>query len=159
MYRIRPVKITDERKLQDLYYSLDTKSLYERFSYLPIAFLRHSIQHFVHLDYDRNMAFCVMESGDYDSKMIAFGHYACDQNGKCAEVDFVVAKPHRNKGIGTCLGRKLSAYAKRKGIGSLKAFVQLTNVPMQKALTTVAKEAASWESKTDNNMLEFLIRL
>ncbi|OFZ71625.1 MAG: hypothetical protein A2451_13280, partial [Bdellovibrionales bacterium RIFOXYC2_FULL_39_8] len=73
---LRPIKITDEKKLQDLFYSRfnDEEEVYE--SDLPSAFSRQGIQHFVNLDYKKEMAFGVFRHADFDSILVGFAYFS-----------------------------------------------------------------------------------
>ena len=140
-YRLRPVKVTDKRKLQDLCYSLDPKSLFDRFKYVPHSFSRETAQKFVCVDYQKNIAFCVFETGDHDSRMIAYGHFAAEKDGNEAEMDFVVADKYRNRGIGKYLGEKLLRYAKKQGIKVMKARVETSNLGGQRVTSRLARRS------------------
>lgn len=156
--RIRAIKVTDERKLQDLAYSLDPKCLFERFKYLPVSFTRETAKQFVCVDYQKSMAFAVFEEGDHDSRMVAFGHFSSEkgQNSGEASMDIVVLDNYRGHGIGLYLGGKLLKYAKKQGIQSLKVRMEASNTGGHRMMLKLGEQVQRWQSKTEGTLTTFV---
>ncbi|GAI83473.1 unnamed protein product, partial [marine sediment metagenome] len=97
--KIRPVKPTDERMIQELHYSLDDEDRYFRF-FTPMKDFRHKkIQPLVNIDYTTNMILV----GEYKvrgkDKIIAIGAFFKTFQASFGEIAFVVHKDWRNLGI------------------------------------------------------------
>ena len=97
--KIRPVKPTDERMLQELHYSLDEKDRYYRF-FSPVKDFRHKkIQPFVNIDYTTDMILVGEYDDNGEKKIIALGAFFKTAHPSVAEIAFVVHKDWRNLGI------------------------------------------------------------
>ncbi len=97
--KIRPVKPTDERMIQELHYSLDDEDRYFRF-FTPMKDFRHKkIQPLVNIDYTTNMILV----GEYNlrgkDKIIAIGAFFKTFQASFGEIAFVVHRDWRNLGI------------------------------------------------------------
>jgi acyl-CoA hydrolase/GNAT superfamily N-acetyltransferase len=97
--KIRPVKPTDERMIQELHYSLDEKDRYLRF-FTPVHDFRHKkMQPFVTIDYTTDMILVGEASEDGEEKIIALGAFFKTIQPSVAELAFVVHKNWRGLGI------------------------------------------------------------
>ncbi|MGB5910738.1 MAG: GNAT family N-acetyltransferase [Promethearchaeia archaeon] len=97
--KIRPIKPTDERGIQELHYSLDEKDRYYRF-FTPVHDFRHKkIQPMVNIDYTTDMILVgeIKEAGE--SKIIALGAFFKTNKPTLAELAFVTHKDYRGLGI------------------------------------------------------------
>jgi RimJ/RimL family protein N-acetyltransferase len=95
---VRPVKPTDERKIQELYYSLDEKDRYYRFFTQVKQFPHKRIQNMITIDYSTSMLL-VGETQDEEKKLIALSGFFKTKNPSEAEIAIVVHEEWRNKGI------------------------------------------------------------
>lgn len=97
--KIRPVKPTDERMIQELHYSLDEKDRYLRF-FTPVHDFRHKkMQPFVTIDYTTDMILVGEASEDGEEKIVALGAFFKTVHPSVAELAFVVHKNWRGLGI------------------------------------------------------------
>ena len=144
----RPIKITDERKIQDLFYSrvLENKNDSEFEPDLPKTFSRNSIQSFINIDYKKDMALCVFKHAEFDSIMVGYAHYtSTGSSNDFAELNIMVDKNFRGKGIGKYLLKSLYDYAKENNISQLRATVNDDNQSMTHLLRKVGEFAKSSE--------------
>ncbi len=156
----RPVKITDEKKLQDLFYSRfsEEEEVFE--SDLPTAFSRQTIQHFVNVDYKKEMAFCVFKHEEFDSILVGYAHFSAyedvhDGGQLVADMNFMVDKKFRGRGIGKLLTQKLFDYAKTVNISKLRATVSSDNFSMIHILRNLGKLTNDWKSSTAESLVTF----
>ncbi len=97
--KIRPVKPTDEREIQELHYSLDEKDRYYRF-FIPVHDFRHKkIQPMVNIDYTTDMILVGEIKEEEESKIIALGAFFKTNKPTLAELAFVTHKDYRGLGI------------------------------------------------------------
>jgi GNAT superfamily N-acetyltransferase len=97
--KIRPVKPTDERMIQELHYSLDENDRYLRF-FTPVKDFRHKkMQPLVTIDYTNDMILVGEYSENGEEKIIALGAFFKTIQPSAAELAFVVHKDWRGLGI------------------------------------------------------------
>jgi len=88
--KIRPVKTTDERMLQELYYSLGTQDRYYRF-FSPIKDFRHKkIQPIVNIDYSTDMILVGVAKDEEEKGIIAVGGFFKTGKPSVGELAFTV---------------------------------------------------------------------
>jgi acyl-CoA hydrolase/RimJ/RimL family protein N-acetyltransferase len=134
---LRPVKPTDERALQEFFYSLPSEDIYYRFLSAIKAFPHRNIQAICNIDYEHIMAIAAVSGEIGAEKIIGMGRYILDQKTNFAEVDFAVSSDWQHKGIGTFLLNYLCEIAKTKGITGFTAFVLAANRAMRAVFNSV----------------------
>ncbi|MGC8719595.1 MAG: GNAT family N-acetyltransferase, partial [Thermodesulforhabdaceae bacterium] len=126
----RPIKPTDERALQEFFYSLPDQDIYYRFLSAMKVFPHRDIQAMCNIDYEHEMAIVGILGDIGNEKIIALGRYILDQRTNMAEVDFAVRAEYQRRGIGTFLLHYLTEIAKSKGISGFCAYVLASNRKM-----------------------------
>jgi len=127
---IRPVRISDEPLLKDLFYDLSDDSLYRRFISSRKDMPHERLQEFVVIDYTREMVLlALVKDGDVDVAA-GMGQFSIDQLSHTAEVAFAVKDEYQNRGIGSQLLDYLIFLARRQGLLGLSAEVLARNKPM-----------------------------
>ncbi|MHA1730571.1 MAG: GNAT family N-acetyltransferase [Promethearchaeota archaeon] len=115
----RPIKFTDERKVQEFVYALDQQSRYYRF-FSPIKFFGHDkAQDYVIVNYEDDIIIVGLEVDPVDpskERIVAAGGYHRDPKTNFAEISFMVATDYRNIGITKFLLEYLIRIAKENGI-------------------------------------------
>jgi len=123
----RPIKPTDERALQEFFYSLPDQDIYYRFLSAMKVFPHRNTQAMVNIDYEHEMAI-VGVTGEIGSEtIVALGRYILDQKSNLAEVDFAVRADWQQHGVGSFLLRYLCEIAVSKGITGFTAYVLAAN--------------------------------
>ncbi len=125
---IRPARITDERALQELMYSLSDESCYRRFMTYKKTHSHEEMQDLVDLDYEQNMALVACVPGT--EEIIGVVRYDVVPATRLADVAFVVRDDWQGKGVGTLLMRRIREAAVARGILGFQAEVLATNKPM-----------------------------
>lgn len=147
----RPIKPTDERALQEFFYSLPDQDIYYRFLSAMRVFPHRDTQAMCNIDYEHEMAI-VGVTGDIGSeRIVAMGRYILDQRTNMAEVDFAVRADWQRKGIGTFLLHYLSEIGKAKGISGFNAYVLASN---RKMLTVFHKVGYCVHSTLEDGVYE-----
>jgi acyl-CoA hydrolase/GNAT superfamily N-acetyltransferase len=126
----RPIKISDESRLQDFLYSLSDNSLYRRFISIRKDMPHERIQEFVVIDYTKETAILAITGDEQTQKIVGVGRYFVDDARHVAEVAFAVRDDHANQGIGTELLSYLTYLAKSQGLLGFTADVLIENSPM-----------------------------
>ncbi len=127
---LRPIKISDEPLLKDLFYALSDNSLYRRFISRRKDIPHERLQEFVAIDYNREVEIAAILKQDNKEIMAGMGQYAIEPNTHTAEVAFVVRDDFQNQGIGSELLSYLTLLAKRQGLLGFSAEVLVENQPM-----------------------------
>jgi GNAT superfamily N-acetyltransferase len=128
----RPIKPTDERALQEFFYSLPDEDIYYRFLSSMKVFPHRDTQAMANIDYENEMTMVGVVGDIGSEKIIAVGRYILDSESNFAEVDFAVRSEMQHKGVGTFLVRYLTEIARSKGVTGFMAYVLAANRKMLK---------------------------
>jgi acyl-CoA hydrolase len=123
----RPIKPTDERALQEFFYSLPDQDIYYRFLSAMRVFPHRNTQAMCNIDYEHEMAIVGVTGEIGHETIVAVGRYILDQKSNMAEVDFAVRAEWQRRGIGSFLLHYLCEIAKSKGVNGFMAFVLAAN--------------------------------
>lgn len=134
--KIRPVKPTDERMIQELHYSLDEKDRYLRF-FTPVQDFRHKkIQPMVNIDFTTDMILVAEYSENGETKIIALGAFFKTIQPSLAELAFVVHKDWRGLGITRFLLNYLVKIGRELNYKTFGGTILLENKPMLHIIDT-----------------------
>lgn len=124
---IRPVRLSDEKPLQDLLYRLSDESIYQRFLGFRREHPHDEMLALVNLDYDQSMALVVCDPQDPGGSAVALVRYDVDPATNLADIAFIVRDDWQGKGLGTLLMRRASEIARARGLVGFTADVLLNN--------------------------------
>ncbi len=127
---IRPVKTTDERMLQELYYSLDKKDIYYRFFQQMTDFRHKKIQPMVNIDYTTSIILVALYTEHNTQKIVAQGGFFKTHQPSVGELAFVVHKEWRGLGITKFLLSYLVQMGRELGYKEFGGSILLDNKPM-----------------------------
>jgi len=113
---LRPVKISDEPLLKDLFYSLSDQSLYQRFISTRKDMPHARLQEFVIIDYTNQMSIMAVIKDEGKEVAIGLGQYLINADSHTAEVAFAVGDDYQGKGVGTELLSYLTYLGRRSGL-------------------------------------------
>lgn len=136
----RPVKLTDERIIQEHYYGLDTIDVVSRFFHEKKSFVRKQIEHTYMIDYVKDLTIVAVEGPPGFERVLAVGEYYLNPETMLAEIAFSVVKKWQGKGLSSIVIRKLAEAAKRNGIKGLTAYTSKENKRMIKLFNTLDYE-------------------
>ncbi len=149
----RPIKISDEPLLKDLFYSLSDESMYRRFISPRRDVPHRQLQEFVVIDYTKETAILAAIKTDEKEEIVGMGQYSINRDAHTAEVAFVVTDEYQDRGIGFQLLSYLSYLAQKQGLLGFTAEVLMENQPMlhvfEKAGFDIKKKSSTgiWELK------------
>ncbi|MHA1730237.1 MAG: GNAT family N-acetyltransferase [Promethearchaeota archaeon] len=134
---IRPIKFTDERMLQELYYSLSNKDRRLRFFTVMKTFSHKIIQPRVNLDYETQMGLVALEGEEPNGKIIAGAAYYLDRATNTAEISLTVHEKFRKQKIGRHLLETLIKVAREKRVSGFTGDFLYENSPIFHLLQTL----------------------
>lgn len=127
---VRPLKLTDESMLRDLFYKLSPETIHSRFFQMLKSLPHEKLQKFLQVDYGADMAFVVATSVRDDAEIVAVAHYRNDPHTNFADAAFLVRDDWQGKGVGTALLNALVEVARENGIAGFVADVLQANFGM-----------------------------
>jgi GNAT superfamily N-acetyltransferase len=127
----RPVKATDESMMQDFFYSLSDRSIYQRY-FTPLRALpHHTVQTMTTIDYEKDMAIVGVVRREGRERIIAVARYGIlGERPELAEMAFTVRDDWQNIGIGTYLLHYLAEIGRECGVREFTAEILENNGPM-----------------------------
>ncbi len=153
--KIRPVKPTDERMLQELYYSLDKEDRYLRFFYPRKDFQHKKTQSEIIIDYSTNMILV----GEYfekgEQKIIASGGFFKTISPSTAEIAFIVHENWRGNGITKYLLNYLVIIARELNYKFFSGSILLENKSMLHIINTSGYKITS--KHIEGGVFEFVM--
>jgi acyl-CoA hydrolase/GNAT superfamily N-acetyltransferase len=127
----RPIKATDESMMQDFFYSLSDRSIYQRYFSTLRAMPHQTVQAMTTVDYVQDMAIVGVVRKEGRERIIAVGRYGLlGGTSDLAEMAFTVRDDWQNIGIGTYLLHYLAKIGAERGVKAFTAEVLENNGPM-----------------------------
>jgi len=148
---LRPVKLSDEPLLKDLFYALSNDSLYRRFISLRTDMHHDRLQPFVVIDYTKEMVILAVVRQEEKELIAGMAQYIIDENTHTAEVAFLVRDDHQGKGIGASLLSYVTYLARKSGLHGFTAAVLMENRQM---LQLFEKTGFIIEKRAESGMYE-----
>lgn len=135
VYLLRALGPSDERRLQEFFYSHNQDSIYQRYRSIVNKMPRETAYKLVNVDQNMDLALCIVERQGPREIIHAVGRYYLEQKENRAEVAFIVRETKRKLGMASIILEQLIAAAKQRNILQLFAFVRNDNYPMIKIFT------------------------
>lgn len=133
-YFLRPLQPSDDRRLQEFFYSHDEETLLLRYHYRPDRLSRERAHALVNIDQDKDLALCIVARQGPREEIQAVGRYYLIPKSNAAELAFVVREEQRGQGFGRRLLKRLIRVARSRKLEKLLAVVQINNQPMRALL-------------------------
>jgi acetyltransferase len=113
--RIRPIRPDDEPLIQRFTRHLTAEDIRLRF-FGPMREMTHEMAaRLTQIDYDREMAFLLLDGPKGDEELLGVGRLAADPGFEQAEFALVVASDRQRRGYGELLLRHVLDYARKRG--------------------------------------------
>ena len=130
LVEIRPIKVTDEGQMRELFYSLSQSTIYQRF-FATIKSMPHQrLQEFLKVDYKKDMAMVATVGEGEDARIVGVGRYILNSRTNMAEVALLVGDKHQGQGIGSALLRSLIESAQNNQVSGFEGRVMVENKAM-----------------------------
>ncbi len=136
----RPVKLTDERIIQEHYYGLDKTDVVSRFFHEKTSFVSKQIERTFIIDYLKDLTIVAVEGPPGFEKVLAVGEYYLNPENNLAEIAFSVEKNWQGRGLSSIVIKKLTEAAKKNGIKGLTAYTSKGNTRMVKLFNSLNYE-------------------
>lgn len=133
---VRPIKVTDERSVQNLFYSMSKDDRFQRFLMHVNALHHKQAQNLVSVDYMKSMALVVQNSSEKQEGIIAVAHIAQEEDAgsrRVCEFATMVDPAWQNKGIGTYLLKCMMDIGRDFGFERMRAYIWEDNLQMLRA--------------------------
>lgn len=127
---IRPLKVTDERAVQEFFYSHRPETVYNRHFSSKKQLSRHEASSLVCVDYISSMAIAAFAMSGRQKRLVAIARYALNPRRNYAETAVVVHEDFRRQGIAEYLLAQLKEHAERQGIEGFYSEVLPSNTTM-----------------------------
>ena len=133
-YFLRPLQPSDERRLQEFFYSHDAETLLLRYHYVPTRLSSEGAYALVNMDQNTDLALCIVARQGPREEIQGVGRYYLIPKTQTAEVAFVVREERRGQGFGRFLLRRVIRVARTRKLEKLLAVVQSGNQQMRDLL-------------------------
>ncbi|NMC05004.1 MAG: GNAT family N-acetyltransferase [Candidatus Lokiarchaeota archaeon] len=138
----RPVKATDERLLQEMYYRLSEDDRMHRFLSHRKVFSHEDIQALMACDYQTSMLVVGTTGTEKDLRVVAEGAYYLEPNTNLAEISVTVDKSMRGQGLARHIFEKIIDLARERGIGGIFGEISADNTAIFKILNALPYNVA-----------------
>lgn len=129
-YVLRPLHPSDERRLQEFFYSHTRETIQQRYGYRINRMTRERASELVGIDQSKDLALAIFAYQGPRQRIHAVGRYYLDNDGRSAEMAFVVREEKRRYGLGSMLLQRMLDIAKARQLDALWAYVARDNIPM-----------------------------
>ena len=129
-FLVRPLHPSDMRGLQEFFYSHDEETVRLRYGYHRDRMSGESAYKLAAVDQRKDLALGIFSENRGTQELRAIGRYYLEDDGKRAEVAFVVHESTRHSGMAGFLLGELAAIAKRRGVATFWANVLPDNRAM-----------------------------
>lgn len=127
---VRPLKATDERLLQEFFYSHNPETIYNRYFGPKLQLAHREAAKLVCVDYSSRMALAVFRREDNVESIVAVARYAVDPLTNMAETAVVVHEDCRRMGLARYLLGRLERHAAGQGVEGFYSEILPTNEAM-----------------------------
>ncbi|MCM2358598.1 MAG: GNAT family N-acetyltransferase [Geobacteraceae bacterium] len=127
---VRPLKATDERTLQEFFYTHDPETIFNRYFAPKLQLAHREAAKLCCVDYRGRMALAVFQQEDNAERIVAVARYANNPRSNMAETAVVVHEEYRRLGIARYLLGQLERHARGQGIEGFCAEILPGNEPM-----------------------------
>jgi len=125
----RPLQSSDEKAIQDFFYSHEPETIYQRYLTYVDAMPHHVAAARVSVDYNKDMAIAGFDSPQPYAQMVCLGRYIRKEDNS-AEMGLVVKENYQRLGIGTFMCECLMKAAQEHQVEKLIAHVSRNNAGM-----------------------------
>ncbi len=129
-FRIRPIRAEDQELDREFIVRLSPESRYRRMMNAMLVPSPELLYQFVHVDYDRDMAFAALTGEPPAEEIIGIARYCHDAAGAGCEFAVAVADAWQKRGVGTTLMQILLEYAHTRGIRAVHGEILADNQRM-----------------------------
>jgi len=134
---IRPVKPSDEKKVQELHFSLDKKDWFYRFFSYEKNLGINEIKSLVNINYNTDMVLVAEYIEEEEKYIVAMGGFFKKMNPRVGELIFITHKNWRGLGITKALLKYLIKIARDLNYTKLGGVINIDNKQMHHILSSL----------------------
>lgn len=135
-FYLRPLNPSDERRLQEFFYSHTKETIRMRYNFAPGPMTREKSCDLVSVDQSKDIALTIVKQEGSKVRIEAVGRYYLYEQQNSCEVAFVTRETNQGQGMATKLLQKMIDIAQKRGLKSMFALVKSSN----KAMLTVFEQ-------------------
>jgi acyl-CoA hydrolase/GNAT superfamily N-acetyltransferase len=155
-YIMRPLRASDEQRLQAFFYTHDEETIQRRYGYAVTRMSPQRAFESACVDQTRDLALAIVDMEQDRPAIRSVGRYYLDKKGKAAEMAIVVDQRCRRLGMARVLLDEMIAVGLSRGLKRLWAQVDRDNIPMLKLFQ---QYPASMEHGDEPNTMRVVIEL
>ena len=129
-FDLRPLYPSDERRLQEFFYSHTKETLQLRYNAVPTSMSREKSCNLVSVDQSKDLALCIVHQKGSAVQIQAVGRYYYIESQNSCEVAFVTREKYPGRGRAGKLLDEMIRIARERGLDSMQAYVLAANKPM-----------------------------
>jgi acyl-CoA hydrolase len=130
-FKVRPIRVTDEQKLQDFFYSHKLEPSVYHYLKIPQCLDHSHAQTLIDVDYHRKMTLIILQSGEFDDHIVAMGRIEPAPREGLHDFQVVIGENYRQQGMGSYLCSRLTAFARSRKLSCLRAISGTKNTGMK----------------------------
>lgn len=129
-FDLRPLNPSDERRLQEFFYSHTKETLQMRYNTVPTQMSREKSCTLVSVDQSTDLALCIVRQKGSAAEIQAVGRYYYVASDNSCEVAFVTREKYQGKGMASLLLGEMIRIAKLRKLNHMVAYVRAENHKM-----------------------------
>ncbi|HJL43209.1 MAG TPA: GNAT family N-acetyltransferase [Myxococcales bacterium LLY-WYZ-16_1] len=129
--QVRPLQASDERTLQEFFYSHRPETVYNRYFNVKTTMGHREAAELCAINYETRMALGAFEPRGRGERLLAVARYNYNPRTNFAETAVVVHEDFRRFGLATYLLQKLEEHAKERGIQGFESEILPNNRGMR----------------------------
>jgi acyl-CoA hydrolase/ribosomal protein S18 acetylase RimI-like enzyme len=153
-YVMRPLRASDEQRLQAFFYTHDEETIQRRYGYAVTRMSPQRAFESACVDQTHDLALAIIDMDQDRPAIRGVGRYYLDKKGKAAEMAIVVDQRCRRLGMARVLLDEMIAVGLSRGLKRLWAQVDRDNIPMLKLFQ---QYPASMEHGDEPNTMRVVI--
>lgn len=149
-FTLRPLHPSDERRLQEFFYSHTPETIVQRYGHPVKRMGRLRAHELVSVDQRKDLALAVFEVQGPRQVIHGVGRFFLDEGGETAEIAFVVGETVRRRGFASRLLDAMVDVGRKRGLRGMWALVMADNQAM---LSLFRKSGATVKRSGEPNMM------
>lgn len=129
-FYLRPLNPSDERRLQEFFYSHTKETINLRYNFVPGPMTREKSCDLVSVDQSKDVALAIVRQDGSKVRIEAVGRYYIYPQQQSCEVAFVTRETNQGKGMASRLLKTMIDIAEKRGLKTMFALVKYNNLPM-----------------------------
>ncbi|MDX1677925.1 GNAT family N-acetyltransferase [Arsukibacterium sp.] len=148
-FDLRPLNPSDERRLQEFFYSHTKETLQMRYNTIPTQMSREKSCTLVSVDQTKDLALCIVKQKGSVVEIQAVGRYYLITANNSCEVAFVTREKHHGKGMAKRLLQEMINIASSRQLNKMTAYVRAENKPMLSVFTKAGFKRKNYDDPSE----------